>query len=107
MTMRRSMLTLALVAGAATAGSLSWPIAAHAAQPTNGCPAGYQLLSVATLTSEGYKLPARIDSPTSGLLSFGRPGNGDGLVCGLPLGNRTTDFGGPIYEFVDDTLPTG
>jgi hypothetical protein len=54
-----------------------------------------------------YKVPALVDSPTSGVLSYGRPGNGDGSVCGVPLGNRTTSFGGQIYNFIDDTLPAG
>lgn len=104
---RSSLVVMTLAAAAAIAGGLSGSIAAHAAPPANGCPAAYELLSVATLTSEGYHLPARLDSPTSGLRSFGRPGNGDGLVCGLPLGNRTTSFGGQLYNFVDDTLPAG
>lgn len=81
------------------------PAIGAAAPPVNGCPRGYELLSVATLTAAGYHLPAQVDDPTSGLLSYGRPGNGDGFVCGVQLGNQTTSFGGPVYNFMDDGLP--
>jgi len=80
-------------------------VTAKADAPSNGCPAGYQLLSVATLTSEGYRVAAEVDSPTSGVLSHGQPGNGDGSVCGVQLGNRLTHFGLPFFNFIDDTLP--
>ena len=76
---------------------------AAAGPPANGCPTGYQLLSVATLTAEGYQVPALVDS--SSFHSFGEPGNGDGLVCGVQLGNRTTSFGQPVYNFIDNQLP--
>lgn len=56
--------------------------AAFADAPSNGCPAGYQLLSVKTLSGAGYRVPAQVDSPISGVTSFGQPGNGDGYVCG-------------------------
>ncbi len=96
---RRSSLRLASAAGlialAASASGL----------PSNGCPDGYTLLSVQTLLAEGYHAPALVDSPTSGVLSFGRPGNGNGWVCGVRLGNQTTAFGGPLYNFIDDQLP--
>lgn len=88
-----------------SAGLLSTATVAFAAPPSNGCPAGYQLLSVATLTSQGYHIPAEVDSPTSGVLSFGQPGNGDGAVCGVKLGNQLTSFGLPIYNFIDNQLP--
>ena len=78
---------------------------AMAAPPPNGCPAGYQLLSVRTLTAEGYMVPALVDSPTSGLKSFGQPGDGDGWVCGHQLGNQLTPFGLPVYNFIDNQLP--
>ena len=81
-------------------------VTAHADAPSNGCPAGYQLLSVATLTSEGYRVAGEVDSPTSGVLSHGRPGNGNGSVCGVQLGNRLTHFGLPFFSFIDDTLPS-
>ncbi len=67
-------------------------------------PGRLRLLSVSVLTSEGYNVPALVDSPTSGVLSYGKPGNGDGWVCGVQLGNRTTHFGLPFYNFIDDTL---
>lgn len=101
-------LALALIAagalGAGTGGTLlTGP--AFAAAPTNGCPSGYQLLSVQTLTEEGYRAPALVDSSTSGVLSFGQPGNGDGTVCGVQLGNQLTSFGLPVYNFIDNQLP--
>jgi len=71
----------------------------------DGCPAGYTALSVADLTSQGYRVPGQVDDPASGLLSYGRPGNGDGVVCGVQLGNQLTTFGDPLYNFMDDTLP--
>jgi hypothetical protein len=87
---------------------------AQAAAPSNGCPSGYQLLSVPTLTAEGYKVPALIDSPTSGVVGegpgvgngwIGQPGNGDDWVCGVQLGNQLTPFGLPVYNFIDNQLP--
>jgi hypothetical protein len=50
-------------------------------------------------------VPGRVDSPTSGIDSFGKPGNGDGWVCGVQLGNQLTPFGLPIYNFIDNGLP--
>ena len=101
-------LALALIAagalGATTAGTLLTG-SAFAAAPTNGCPAGYQLLYVPTLTAEGYHAPALVDSPTSGVRSFGQPGNGDNYVCGVQLGNQLTSFGQPVYNFLDNQLP--
>lgn len=93
--------SLALGASAAALASTT----AFADAPSNGCPAGYELLSVQTLTAEGYKVPALVDSPTSGIDSFGEPGNGNGWVCGVQLGNQLTPFGLPIYNFMDDGLP--
>lgn len=78
-------------------------VPAQAAAPTGGCAPGYQLLSVATLSAEGYRVPAEVDSP-SNTYGFGnQPGNGDGWVCGVPLGNRSFN-GLQVYNFVDDTL---
>ena len=85
--------------------------AASADAPAGGCPAGFQRLSVATLTAEGYHVPALIDNPnlvlgnTHSNAWIQQPGNNDGWVCALPEGNRTTSFGGPLYLFVDDQLP--
>ena len=101
-------LALALIAagtlGAGTGGTLLTG-SAVAAAPTNGCPAGYQLLSVQTLTERGYHAPALVDRATSGVLSFGQPGNNDGSVCGVQLGNQLTSFGQPVYNFIDNQLP--
>jgi hypothetical protein len=58
-----------------------------------------------TLTEEGYHAPALVDSSTSGVLSFGQPGNNDGAVCGVQLGNQLTSFGLPVYNFIDNQLP--
>ena len=79
--------------------------AALADAPANGCPAGCQLLSVTTLTALGCHVPAQVDSPSSGTQSIGQPGNGDGLVCAVQLGNRLTPFGLPVYNFIDNQLP--
>lgn len=96
---------IAVVLACGTASSVLGSGAARADAPSNGCPAGYQLLSVTTLTAEGYKVPALVDSPTSGVLSYGQPGNGDKQVCAVQLGNQLTSFGLPVYNFIDDTLP--
>ncbi|MCW2572901.1 MAG: hypothetical protein JWO88_2959 [Frankiales bacterium] len=50
-------------------------------------------------------MPGIVDDPTSGVRSFGRPGNGDGFICGVPLGNQTW-INGQIYNFWDNTLHT-
>jgi hypothetical protein len=72
-----SVIAAALAAG--SAGSLVAEARALAAPRSNGCPSGFQLLSVETLTDEGYHLPALVDSPTSGVPSYGRySGDGDG-----------------------------
>ena len=94
-------LLLGLSAGglALSAGSVA------ASAPSNGCPSGYELLQVQTLSDAGYRVPEEVDSPTSGVTSFGQPGNGDGWVCGVKLGNRLTPFGLPVYNFIDDQLP--
>ncbi len=101
---RIGVMTLLTVGATAAAGFTSVG-GASAAAPANGCPAAFQLLSVPVLAAEGYHVPALVDSPTSGIRSFGQPGNGDGWVCGLQLGNRLTSFGDPLYNFVDNQLP--
>ena len=78
---------------------------AEAAAPVNGCPDGYQLLSVTDLTAAGYYVAGLVDDPGSGSLSYGRPGNGNGVICARQMGNRLTHFGGPYYNFLDDGLP--
>jgi hypothetical protein len=90
-------LAAAMATGLAAAPASAGPVA-------SGCPAGFQLLSVDELTTQGYHLPARVDDPASGLMSFGQPGNGDGYVCGRAL-PQLTSFGGTLYEFTDNTLP--
>lgn len=90
---------LLVVAGlSATAGP------AAAAAPDNGCPRGYLALSVTELSALGYRIPAQMDDPDSGLLSYGLPGNGDGWVCGVPLGNQVGGNGHQLYNFMDDSL---
>ena len=99
------------VTRAATAGLLGCGVSlvaagpAVAAPPANGCPSGYQLLAISDLLTVGpYHVPVLVDDPSSGILSFGLPGNGDGYVCGVPLGDRLTPFGGQVYNFFDNTL---
>jgi hypothetical protein len=96
------LLAIGLGAGA-TAGMIAIPAAAG--PPTNGCPNGYSAVAVAFLASQGYQVPGQVDDPTSGINSFGRPGNGDGYVCAQEIGNRTTPWGGQLYQFWDNTLP--
>jgi hypothetical protein len=102
------------IAATLAAGSLLAAASALAAAPSNGCPSGYQLLSVPTLTAEGYRVPALVDSPSSGVVGegpgvgrgwIGQPGNGDGWVCAVQLGNQLTPFGLPVYNFIDNQLP--
>jgi len=78
---------------------------AVAAAPTNGCPSGYDLVSVASLAALGYQVPGIVDDPESGVLSFGQAGNGDGWVCARTLGNLTGSLG-QIYNFMDNQLPS-
>jgi hypothetical protein len=98
-------------AALATAATVVFVGPAAASVAVSGCPAGYQLLSVPTLTADGYHLPALIDDPNVDLGNpnskawNSQPGNGDGFVCGRPEGNRTTSFGGQLYLFVDNQLP--
>lgn len=102
---RRIGATTLLVAGTAVATTFTSVGGASADAPTNGCAASAQLLSVEVLTAEGYHVPALVDSPTSGILSYGNPGNGDGWVCGSQIGKKLTSFGDPLYNFVDNQLP--
>ena len=57
---------------------------------------------------------ALVDSPSSGVVGegpgvgrgwIGQPGNGDGWVCAVQLGNQLTPFGLPVYNFIDNQLP--
>lgn len=94
----------ALAVGTARADVSQTPVA-------TACPAGYELLSVASLEAAGpYILPRRVDTA----------GNNNGYVCGLALPNSVRDamsmigggnscnlaqLGLPIYLFVDDDNP--
>jgi hypothetical protein len=100
-------LTTALLVGLLlTLGPLTATAAPAAAVPTEtGCPSASQVLSVAELTTLGYRVPAIIDDPANG-------GNGNGLVCGQPLPEAYRQATcGPdcpvpvIYLFRDDNLP--
>ncbi len=101
---RRAVATLIGVVAVTAATTAATMTAAHAGKPTNGCPSGYSLLAVADLAPQGYQVPGQVDDPTSGVTSFGQPGNGDGLVCAQEVGDRTTPWGGQLYQFWDNTL---
>jgi len=101
--MRAQVLRFTTVAMITAAASSTMLPAAVAQSAADGCPNGYSLIAVADL-GPNYQVPGRVDDPTSGILSFGRAGNGDGFVCAVQLGNRTTPWGGPIYNFWDNTL---
>ena len=96
-----------LVAGATVVAAAMVGTPAQASAPSDGCPTGYDLMSVSALSAQGYRVPAQVDDPASGILSFGRAGNGDGSVCAVALGNQTTSFGGQVYNFWDNTLLSG
>ena len=104
MNVRTAQRALASVVGTAAAlAVLGSP--AGAAPSRDGCPQGYEVLAVADLAPQGYRVPGQVDDPSSGLRSFGRPGNGDGLVCAKAIGSQTTPWGGQLYEFWDNTSP--
>lgn len=103
MNLTRTLTGLSCVLAVSTATVALSGAAAFANAPSDGCPAGYQLLSVPSLSEAGYRVPAQVDSPSSGVKSFGQPGNNDGWVCGVQLGNRVGPFG-PIYNFIDNQL---
>jgi hypothetical protein len=112
---RVRMSIVAATLAAAVGGSVLTGTAAIAAPPSSGCPRGFQVLSVQTLTAEGYKVPALIDDPTSGVVGqvgqgngkawIGQPGNDDGWVCGRQLGNQLNSSGLPLFLFFDNQLP--
>ena len=79
---------------------------AGASTPSNGCPTSYELMQVSVLAEQGYQVPGKVDDPGSGIRSFGQLGNDDGWVCALPLGTRTTPWGGQLYNFMDNSLQT-
>lgn len=102
-------LVAAAVAVAATPLPLTaLPIAVAAAHGTEmGCPGGFELASVTALVSAGYVVAGSVDDPSSGVESYGRPGNGNGWLCTRAMGNKTTHFGGQYYLFTDDGLRAG
>ena len=86
---------IALVCILATATFSIGPVAS--AQKT-GCAYGFQTLSVSELSAQGYLLPAATDDPANG-------GNGNGLICGRPIGYRDpADPTRQIYIFADDRI---
>jgi len=104
--MNRHHVMRAVTAGVIGCGlSLAAATPAVADSPSNGCPSGYQLLAISDLLALGpYHVPGMVDDPSSDILSFGQPGNGDGYVCGVPLGNKQTPWGSQVYNFFDNTL---
>ena len=105
---RSSMKRVAIgvAAGAVMVGAYSGTVAV-AEPPNTGCNVGNsntehgsQLLVVADLLAIGYRLPGILDDPASG-------GNGDGLVCGIPMGNRITPNGNQFYLFSDNQFFPG
>ena len=107
-------LATAMLAGSASAGPpATAPEPASAAETplTTACPAGYELLAVATLEAQGpYNLPRRVDTA----------GNDNGYVCGLAMPDAVRDarcmigggnacalqaLGLPVYNFTDDDNP--
>lgn len=97
---RTTAVAVCVIAG--MAGSVT---SAAAGTSGTGCPNGYTLMAVADLSPQGYQVPGQVDDPNSGIKSFGSPGNGDGLICAQEIGNRTTPWGGQLYQFWDNTLP--
>jgi hypothetical protein len=101
-------LTIAATATGGPAGAANSPPLTN-----TGCPAGYQLLSVAALEATGpYAAPGEVDSS----------GNNDGYVCGhaVPLGEAEAICKNqspvacellshnpplPVYGFRDNVLP--
>lgn len=100
--------TFAATALAATAAAIASP----AETPlTTACPAGYELIAVATLEARGpYPLARRVDTA----------GNENGYVCGLAMPDAVRDatcmigggnpcalqaLGLPVYNFTDDDNP--
>lgn len=101
-----SLLAAAALTSAAAAGAADQNVIPYQAgdPQLNGCPSGYEALSVDVLTPYGYRLPALIDSTANG-------GNGDGIVCGHPLTAAEQAAREPgatvpvIFNFEDNNLP--
>ena len=106
----RALIGLAMVAVAALAGGTARADVAQTPVAT-ACPAGYELLPVASLEAVGpYYLPRRVDTA----------GNNNGYVCGLAQPDGVRDaycrqgavvaclleqLGLPHYVFRDDDSP--
>jgi hypothetical protein len=106
-----SLTAFASLTIAATATSLPAGAASSQPAPKTGCPAGYQLLSVAALEAIGpYVAPREVDSN----------GNNNGYVCGhqvppgeaeaicqthSPVACELIALGLPVYGFRDDVVP--
>ena len=76
--------------------------AAADAQPTGAQPVteaatcnGASCISPSAISHRSVIAAGILDDPASG-------GNGDGFVCGIPLGNRATPSGNQLYEFFDN-----
>jgi hypothetical protein len=102
----RIFLSRSAVIMLASVGAAAVPVTAAVAAtpPVSGCPAGFQTLSVATLTGLGYRVPGFVDDPANG-------GNGDGVICGKPINpTRTAQLCGipcgvpVLYLFEDNRL---
>ena len=104
--MKRNRVVRAVTAVTLGCGlTLAATVPAAAEPPSDGCPPGYRLLAISDLLALGpYHVPSVVDDPSSGVLSFGQPGNGDGFVCGVPLGDKQTPWGSQVYNFFDNTL---
>jgi hypothetical protein len=111
-TNRRRPIALLTAVAATALAAISAATATAAETPlTTACPAGYELLAVASLEAQGpYILPRRVDTA----------GNDNGYVCGLALPDAVRDatcmigggnacnlqaLGLPVYNFTDDDNP--
>jgi len=98
----RPAVVSALVAGLAVPLAPGAAVAAVGTPSTTGCAAGFKLLSLAFLTSQGpYELPFALDAM----------GNKDLFVCGRPIQAAAAEqaCGGPcdvpvLYNFFDNDL---
>lgn len=86
--MKRIALSL-IAAGALTAGYAGQ---ASATSPYTGCPPSYTVWYVGSMPQ--YHADAYVD----------RKGNNDGIVCAKQIDDKTTQFGGPLYNFIDNTV---
>lgn len=108
---RRPIGLLTTVAATALAATATATAIAAETPLTTACPAGHELLAVASLEAQGpYILPRRVDTA----------GNDNGYVCGLARPDAVRDafcmigggnacalqaLGLPVYLFTDDDNP--